>query len=87
VYQILNVPNCTFIEIHRGNVDADSDGCVLLGEQMVRGPGLTPNEMVTNSRITFENFMAFQDNAPTFPLLVSTPPAMITAAMQGQVQT
>lgn len=35
--RLLNVPNFEGILIHRGNTDKDSSGCLLLGENKVKG--------------------------------------------------
>ena len=35
--RLLNVPNFEGILIHRGNTDKDSAGCLLLGENKVKG--------------------------------------------------
>lgn len=70
LFEILNVPNCTFIEIHIGNKNADSHGCVCLGEQMVGSVG---QEMVTHSRDTFDNFMTLQTNVDEWQLTVLSP--------------
>lgn len=35
--RLLNVPNFKGILIHRGNTDKDSSGCLLLGENKVKG--------------------------------------------------
>lgn len=45
-----NVPNRTFIEIHPGNTEKDTEGCILVGQTH------TISE-VLNSRIAFNNMM------------------------------
>ena len=62
-YEIEGVPNHTNILFHVGNTQADSDGCVLLGEKF-NGMG------VTESRATFDKFMALQNGLYTFSLSV-----------------
>lgn len=44
---VIHIPNRTLIMIHWGNVVADTDGCILVG-QRVSGPGF-----IANSRLTF----------------------------------
>lgn len=68
VFQVMDVPNCTFIEIHPGNFDKDSDGCICLGDAIAQ---IGADEMVTNSRKTFDKFMALQADVETFQLTVS----------------
>lgn len=63
VFEVLNVPNHSYIELHRGNYNIDSDGCVLLGEQV-------EGAMITNSEIAFNAFMARQTGIDTFQLNV-----------------
>lgn len=47
---IANVPNFSGIRIHVGNSEADTDGCVLVGENKVVG-------RVVNSKATFKKLM------------------------------
>lgn len=50
---IQDVPNFTFILIHCGNTDEDTDGCLLLGSQALTEPG----EMrVTQSTAAYRRF-------------------------------
>ena len=50
LFMLQNVPGHDYVEIHWGNFNSDSSGCILLGETM-------SNSMITNSRVTFEAFM------------------------------
>lgn len=68
VFQVMNVPGHTFVEMHIGNRNSDSDGCVLLGECGI-GDGNGFN-MVTNSRETFDKFMELQSGVESFTLTV-----------------
>lgn len=63
LFQIMNVPNRTFIEIHRGNYNRDSEGCVLLGSARV-------GDMVARSKEAFDAFMRLQAGLNTFTLVV-----------------
>lgn len=47
---IMNVPGFDGIRIHSGNTDADTEGCILLGQHW-NGAG-----MILNSRIAFDLF-------------------------------
>lgn len=64
-FEIENVPGHFGILFHAGNFNADSDGCVLLGEKIVVTAG---QRMITNSRATFKKFIALQNGAQTFEL-------------------
>ena len=68
VFQVMDVPNCQNIEIHCGNFDKDSEGCILLGEAEAMSGSA---EMVTNSKVTFHEFMALQAGLDEFNLVVS----------------
>ena len=67
VFQVMNVPNCTNIEIHWGNYDRDSDGCIILGEEITDDG---KEEMVTESKVTFLSFMTMQAGLDQFQLTV-----------------
>lgn len=68
VFEILDVPKCTYIEIHVGNYNRDSEGCVLLG----RSVGMDPDghQMIKNSRGAFSDFMNLQDNNDEFNITI-----------------
>lgn len=68
VFEVMNVPNCTYIEIHVGNFQANSEGCVLIGETITDEPD--GSRAITNSRVTFHNFMQMQVGLDTFQLTV-----------------
>lgn len=53
-YQVLNVPDRTFIEIHYANYPTDVEGCIGLGEKY-----MIEQHMVTNSVKTVKAFMDF----------------------------
>jgi hypothetical protein len=63
-FEVLNVPGHTGILLHVGNYpQTDSEGCILLGEARV-------GDMVTNSKLTFEKFMALEADLQEFTLTV-----------------
>jgi hypothetical protein len=62
-FEITGVPGHDKILIHPGNAESDSEGCVLVGASRV-------SNMITNSRITFEKFLALQDGCDSFQLTV-----------------
>jgi hypothetical protein len=68
VFEVLNVPNfegkpVTFIEIHPGNFNKDSDGCILVGTIRV-------NDTIVHSVDAFKAFMALQNGIDQFTLIV-----------------
>lgn len=63
VFMLNDVPGCEFIEIHAGNTQGDSHGCILLGHSMGQG-------MILNSRLAFERFMELQKDCDSFELTV-----------------
>lgn len=67
VFMLENVPGCNFIEIHPGNYDKDSEGCILVGEITSE---IDRYEMITKSRDTFEKLMKIQDGINEFVLTV-----------------
>jgi len=62
-FEITGVVGHSNILFHPGNYNDDSEGCVLVG-QAVSG------NMITESKITFEKFMALQEGVDTFTLAV-----------------
>ena len=63
VFMLENVPKCDFIEIHIGNYNRDSDGCILLGTAQ-------EGVMVVNSKEAFGQFMAALEGVDSFKLTV-----------------
>lgn len=53
----------SFIEIHKGNYNSNSEGCILLG--MAVGTG-----MIEDSGVAFDKFMAMQSGIDVFQLKV-----------------
>ena len=68
VFEVLCVPECTYIEIHWGNFDNDSEGCILLGLHL--GKATDGAQMLTYSRQAFDRFMALQAGVNEFTLTV-----------------
>ena len=65
-FQVMDVPKCSGILFHWGNFNADSEGCVLLGEKIASSP---KGQMITNSRTTWAKFMAGLSGVDKFELL------------------
>ena len=69
-FQVMDVPDfqgasVTNILIHWGNYDRDSEGCILVGANEVFDG---TEEMVTNSKVTWEKLMSLQDGVDQFQL-------------------
>jgi len=62
-FEITNVPGHTNCLVHVGNVGDDSSGCVLVGASRL-------NNMIVQSRITFDAFMQLQTGVGEFKLEV-----------------
>nr|DAK44363.1 MAG TPA: hypothetical protein [Caudoviricetes sp.] len=48
---LLNVPGYQYIRVHHGNLPSSTDGCLLVGENKIKG-------QVINSRATLEKLMS-----------------------------
>ena len=68
VFELLNVPGHDFIEIHKGNYNHQSDGCILLGMEQTA-------TMITSSLEAFTRFMELQHGLDTFQLTILDAPA------------
>lgn len=68
VFEVCSVPNHTDIEIHFGNYNHDSDGCILLGKSVqFMDSGA---RAISFSRNTFDKFMNLLADQDTFLLTV-----------------
>lgn len=63
VFMLKDVPGHDYVEIHIGNYNSNSDGCILLGEMQLTG-------MISESRTTFERFMSLLTGVDEFTLVV-----------------
>ena len=70
VWMLNNVPGATYIEIHSGNFNKDSDGCILLGRRVISDPDEPDQNMITSSGNSFNKFMDLQRNVESFQLTV-----------------
>jgi hypothetical protein len=57
VFQVMNVPGHSYIEIHIGNWASDTKGCILLGLWF---GFIGKNLGISGSKMAFENFMRNQ---------------------------
>lgn len=64
-FEIQSVANHTGILFHIGNWNKDSDGCILLGQEID-----IPHNMLLNSAIAFHKFMDMQSGLLTFELTI-----------------
>lgn len=63
-FEVTGVPGHSGVLLHPGNEQSASQGCILLGEAET-------GSMITNSRKTFEAFMALEDGLDQFQLTVT----------------
>jgi hypothetical protein len=61
---ILDVPGFEGIRIHSGNTDKDTDGCILLGVNKIKGE-------VINSKVTFDKFFSIIQNQSDITITIS----------------
>ena len=66
-FEITGIVGHVDLLFHFGNYNKDSEGCVLIGENVVTYNDI---EMITNSRATFAKFMEALDGVDTFELKV-----------------
>jgi hypothetical protein len=67
-FEVMDVPGRSAILFHRGNLAADTHGCVLVGEQFGRADhGELP---LIASRLGFAEFMNLHRGLESFPLSV-----------------
>ena len=64
LFWLQGVPGHTFVEIHKGNYNKDSEGCILLGTQIQSGALL-------ESKIAFDKFMELMTGVNSFTLKVN----------------
>jgi Family of unknown function (DUF5675) len=68
VFEVTNVPNATYIEIHIANTQNDVHGCIGIGEQLGTLNGM---DAVLQSGIAFRDFMSMQRDIDSFQLEVT----------------
>lgn len=66
-FEVKGVPEHKGILFHTGNWNDDSDGCILLGNNITTTPDA---HMITNSRATFKKFMELLTGFNEFTLVV-----------------
>jgi hypothetical protein len=70
LFEVRGVPGRSNIEIHRGNLPSDSEGCILLG---ARFGDFGPQRGITGSAEAFDRFMASLVGVNAFTLVVVDP--------------
>lgn len=69
VFEVTNVPNRTHILIHIGNIEDNTEGCILVGSEFETLKGKTA---VTESTKAFEEFMGYVQGLDHFLLVIVT---------------
>jgi Family of unknown function (DUF5675) len=66
-FELQNVPGHTGVLLHKGNVENDSEGCILLGSTI---GAIAGQPAILNSKGAFDRFMGLQVSVNTFNLKV-----------------
>jgi hypothetical protein len=66
-FQLQDVPGRSEILLHKGNIDDDSHGCILVGEQF---NNVRNEDGITASKEGFAEFMALQRGCDEFSLTI-----------------
>lgn len=66
-FEITGVDGHVDLLFHWGNWNADSEGCILLGEGIAQS---SKGQMITSSKVAFEAFMKLQEGLDQFQLTV-----------------
>lgn len=69
-YEICDVPDRTHVLFHQGNYIADTQGCVLVGEEF---SGTWDRPFIASSQRGFLEFMKLLQDMPEFDLVISDP--------------
>ena len=64
VFELIDTPGHDNVEIHKGNYNEDSAGCILLGTTKV-------GTMIQESGVAFKKFMNLMDGIDEFQLIVA----------------
>lgn len=73
LFELLNVPGRSNIEIHIGNTPRDTEGCILVGTAFGK---LAERDAVLNSRTAFSAFMDYLEGRDTFTLTIVDAPTL-----------
>ena len=69
-FEITGVAGHSGILFHAGNFNKDSDGCVLIGKQIIPNPADPSTEMITGSKQEFAQWLARLEGVVSFQLEV-----------------
>jgi hypothetical protein len=72
-FEVTNVPNRSHILFHSGNTIEDTEGCILVGEEM---SGTWDYPMLVSSQRGFKELLSYLDGIPTFGLTIVDPPVL-----------
>ncbi len=64
-FEVMDVPGHTGILFHCGNTNADSDGCILLGINQIKG------SEILKSKLAFQQFMKYLEGVNSFNLTIT----------------
>lgn len=67
-FRVMNVPNRQYINFHPGNLMEHTEGCILLGESVVKLKSV--DRGIANSGKTFKDFMTLMENEQEFNLII-----------------
>ncbi len=67
VFRLLDVPGSDYDEIHVGNYNEDSDGCILVGDAVINLPS---GKEITSSKLVFRALMNLQEGINQFQLTI-----------------
>jgi len=70
VFEVLNVPGRSNIEIHVGNTPVDTEGCILVGTEFGKVDG---EGAIVHSKTAFHALMQYLDGRDTFTLTITDP--------------
>lgn len=69
VWRLIGVPGHDFIEIHWGNFNIDSEGCILLGTHT--GQNSNGTWILSSSKIAFASFMKLTQGLDTIEITIT----------------